>query len=209
MKSAICPWRSRASCCASSRRGNTHRLGKTRSVRADVRFIAATNQNLEALVNKGTFRKDLYYRLRFACLALVPLRERKEDIRPLAFHFLGLLGNKVDITDDSLRRLLGHDWPGNVRELKGLMEAAANLAQGGPIEPHHLNLPAKEMGAVVGGMPLRTGEEAADILPLAELERMHILNTYGVLEHNKTQTAKLLGIGLATLQRKLKAYGVK
>lgn len=186
-------------------------VGKTRSVRADVRFIAATNQDLEALVEQGAFRKDLYYRLRFACLSLVPLRERREDIRPLALHFLDVLGHQVTITDESLRKLLGHDWPGNVRELKGLMEAAANLAQGGPIEPQHLNLPAKECAWKVGVSSVIEDpeEQGGEILPLAEVERMHILAAYETLDRNKTQTAKQLGIGLATLQRKLKAYGVK
>jgi two-component system response regulator AtoC len=183
-------------------------VGKTRPVRADVRFIAATNQDLEALVAQGTFRKDLYYRLRFACLSLVPLRERKEDLRPLARHFLNMLGSGAEITEQSLRKLVKHDWPGNVRELKGLMEAASNLAQGGPIEPQHLNLPEKE---VVPSTSEATAVPRAveDILPLAEVERLHILAAYEALENNKTQTAKQLGIGLATLQRKLKAYGVK
>lgn len=177
-------------------------VGKTRAEKADVRFIAATNQDLEDLVEQRRFRKDLYYRLRFAWVDLPPLRERKEDIQLLAAHFLKeSLRPKSKLSEQVQAMLLAHDWPGNIRELKAVLEAAANLAVSGNIAPRHLNLPA--MARAVSSQPMAICE------PLAEVERRHILAAYEQLGHNKTQTAKQLKISLATLQRKLKAFQVK
>lgn len=177
-------------------------VGKTRAEKADVRFIAATNQDIEALVAQGRFRKDLYYRLRFAWVDLPPLRERKGDIRLLAAKFLKeSLRPQAELIDEAQALLLAYDWPGNIRELKAVVQAGANLAESGKIRPRHLNLPATVH--VAGSGPPN------DCEPLAEVERRHILAAYEQLGHNKTQTAKQLGISLATLQRKLKAFQVK
>lgn len=177
-------------------------VGKTRAEKADVRFIAATNQNLEDLVARGRFRKDLYYRLRFAWVDLPPLKERKGDIRLLAAKFLReSLWPQVELSDEAQALLLVHDWPGNIRELKAVLQAGANLAESGKIAPGHLNLPSAVHAAACQPM--------GDCVPLAEVERRHILAAYEQLGHNKTQTAKQLGISLATLQRKLKAFQVK
>lgn len=178
-------------------------VGRTRPERADTRFVAATNQNLEALVEQGTFRKDLYYRLRFACLDLPPLRQRKDDIRLLAAHFLQATPCAAVLSEAAAVRLVEHDWPGNVRELKGVIEAACNLAAGRELQPEHLNLPHNAASS-----PAADNAHGA-IEALAEVERRHILNTYEALGNNKTHTARELGISLATLQRKLKAYGVR
>ncbi len=183
-------------------------VGKTRTEKADVRFVAATNENLEKRVQQRKFRKDLFYRLRFANLHIPPLRERKDDIRLLAAHFLqgaGLAGNSLE--EKAEARLVGHDWPGNVRELKGVLEAAANLAENGNISPKHLNLPHRttmvEAPASVG-----QASEVGALEPLAEVERRHILSVYQAVGNNKSQCARVLGIGLQTLHRKLKAYNV-
>ncbi len=178
-------------------------VGKTRPERADTRFVAATNQDLEALVEKGTFRKDLYYRLRFACLDLPPLRQRKDDIRLLSAHFLQAASVGVPLSEAAASRLVEHDWPGNVRELKGVIEAACNLAVGGELLPEHLNLPHRTISSTTA-----SGNSGA-IEALAEVERRHILQAYESLGRNKTHTARELGISLATLQRKLKSYGVR
>jgi two-component system response regulator AtoC len=181
-------------------------VGKTTPRRADVRFVAATNQDLQARVEEGVFRKDLYYRLRFAHLTLPPLRERKGDVRLLAEAFVrGSSRPDASISEEAMAVLMLHDWPGNVRELKGAMEAAANLAESGVIEPEHLHLEdAPGMAESV-----EAAEEAqAPLAPLAEIERRHILAVYHALDDNKTHAARRLGISLATLQRKLKAYGV-
>jgi DNA-binding NtrC family response regulator len=179
-------------------------VGKTTPLRADVRFVAATNQDLDALVAEGRFRKDLYYRLRFAQLHLPPLRQRLDDVRILAGRFLEKSSRpQAKLTSAAESSLIGHDWPGNVRELKGVIEAAANLAEKGEIKHDYLNLPPSELIAPV----TQSGDQALE--PLAEVERRHILMVYKAMNDNKTQAAHQLGISLATLQRKLKAYQVK
>ncbi len=180
-------------------------VGKTQPKKADVRFIAATNQDLETLVEEGKFRRDLYYRLRFAFIRLPSLRERKDDIRLLAADFLNTSPRPdVTLSEEAEAMLVCHDWPGNVRELKGVLEAASNLAESSVILPAHLNLPANTASIT---LPEVTAA-GSKIEPLAEVERRHILAVYQAL-NNKTQAARKLGISLATLQRKLKAYRVK
>ncbi|MCC6995876.1 MAG: sigma-54-dependent Fis family transcriptional regulator [Deltaproteobacteria bacterium] len=192
-------------------------VGDTRPRQADVRFIAATHQDLE----RPSFRKDLYYRLRFAHIAIPALRERRDDIRLLAARFVeGSARPDARLSEEALEALVGHDWPGNVRELKGVVEAAANLAERGEIVARHLNIPlrrparAETAGAAAGaaaGVSAGTsvGDADADaLLPLAEVERRHILRVYDASGHNKTQTARLLGISAQTLHRKLAAYRV-
>lgn len=179
-------------------------VGKTTPLRADVRFVAATNQDLDELVADGRFRKDLYFRLRFAQLHLPPLRQRLDDVRILAGRFLGQSSRpQAKFTKEAESRLIGHDWPGNVRELKGVVEAAANLAEKGEIKPEYLNLPQSEFSVPDDQAHIDAME------PLAEVERRHILRVYKEMDSNKTKAAHQLGISLATLQRKLKAYQVK
>ena len=101
--------------------------------------------------------------------------------------------------------LCAHNWPGNVRELKGVVEAAANLALGGKILPEHLRLDGKGVSETVMGQPAEVGA----MEPLADVERRHILAVYEATGHNKSKTARVLKIGLQTIHRKLKAYGVK
>jgi DNA-binding NtrC family response regulator len=166
--------------------------------------VAATNVDLEAQMLAGRFRRDLYYRLRFAHLEMPPLRERRDDVLLLAGVFIqARAGASASLTPAAIARLLRHDWPGNVRELKGVIEAAMNRAAGAAeIDVQHLGLPAsrKDSGAPAASQ--------GDIEPLAEVERRHILAVYERCDRNKTHTARALGIGPATLHRKLKAYGV-
>jgi DNA-binding NtrC family response regulator len=182
-------------------------VGKTRPERADVRIVAATNQDLDKLVAARKFRKDLLYRLQFAHLKLPPLRRRREDIPLLAQSILAASSHPgAMISERAELTLLAHDWPGNVRELQGVLEAAANLAQGGVIEPQHLRLG--------GGAPARIevmgeGAETGRPEPLAEVERRHILAVYDAVGRNKSQAARVLDIGLQTLHRKLQSYDVK
>jgi len=175
-------------------------VGKVRAEQADVRFIAATNQDLERRVREGKFRKDLFYRLQFAHLHLPPLRDREDDIPLLAARFLAQ-GPRASVTlsDAARARLVAHDWPGNVRELKGMLESAANLAEEGVIEPDHLRLRGPAPLEAPAGGPLE---------PMAAVERRHILATYEAVGRNKTQAARVLQIGLQTLLRRLKEYGV-
>jgi DNA-binding NtrC family response regulator len=184
-------------------------VGKTRPEPADVRFVAATNQDPEASVRAGRLRKDLYYRLQFAHVHLPPLRERAGDVALLAAHFLGELKRPaVTVDDEALALLERHDWPGNVRELRGVLEAAANLAGGGAIDPEHLKLRTTERAAPAPAPPTATERARPELATLAEMERRHILAAYEAHGRNKTRTARALDIGLHTLQRKLKAFGV-
>ena len=182
-------------------------VGKTRPERADVRIVAATNQDLNRLVAARKFRKDLLYRLQFAHVHLPPLRKRRGDIPLLAQHLLAASAHpSAALSERAEARLLGHDWPGNVRELQGALEAAANLAQGGVIEPHHLRLSG---GAAAPVELTARGAETGPLDSLAAVERRHILAVYEAVGRNKTQAARVLEIGLQTLHRKLQAYDVK
>ncbi len=178
-------------------------VGDTRSRVSNVRFVAATNQDLEKLVQQHKFRKDLFFRLQFAHLQIPRLAERPDDIPLLAEHFIGDSGT---LADDAYGALYAHQWPGNVRELKGVLQAASNLAGDGPVAAAHLRLPKpKGRGEAVQGKGASTGA----LEPLAEVERRHIIAVYEATDNNKSQTARVLEIGLQTLHRKLKAYNVK
>jgi len=181
-------------------------VGDTKSVASDVRFVSATNQDLEKLVQQRKFRKDLFYRLQFAHLRIPPLRDRNDDLTLLAECFMSdSAGGATAITDDSWETLRAYGWPGNVRELKGVLEAATNLAAGGDVKPEHLKLPKVKTRAKAVGKGTVVGE----LEPLADVERRHIVAVYEAVGNNKSQAARVLGIGLQTMHRKLKAYGVK
>lgn len=187
--------------------GDYIRLGTSTPDKTDVRFIAATNEDLDKLVKKNRFRKDMYYRLKGAWLHLPPLRKRKGDIPLLVDHFLRVSagsGKILDIHEETLAVLSTYGFPGNVRELKTIMESAVNLAQAGPILPGHLpaNLQVKNRPKKPQG-PERSGP----IATLSQIERQHILQVYGQMDKNKTRTAKVLGIALNTLRKKLDSYG--
>ncbi len=186
--------------------GEFIKLGANRNQKADVRFVAATNENLERLMSRREFRKDLYYRIRGGWLHLPPLRERTEDIPLLVDRFLkDVRGaqNHTSVTPDAMCCLLEYDYPGNVRELKSIIQSAANLAQGQPIESRNLPdaIRTKTTATCVEENPV------LEIVPLAKVEQDHILTLYNQTGRNKSKTARLLGIGLNTLRRKLKAYG--
>jgi len=189
--------------------GSYYRVGASSHRQADIRFVAATNADLDKLMTKGHFRKDLYYRIRGGWLHLPPLRERKEDIPLLIRAFMKEKRAPIKetaINDEAINYLMRFDFPGNVRELKSIIQSALNLAQGRPIRPDHLprHLLEKKNTArpdcQMAGQPTST---------LAEVERKHIVCTYQQAGHNKSKTARILGIGLNTLRRKLANYGVK
>ncbi len=187
--------------------GEFIKLGANRNQKADVRFVAATNENLEKLMSRREFRKDLYYRIRGGWLHLPPLRERAEDIPLLVNRFLkDVRGprNNTSIAPDAICYLMEYDYPGNVRELKSIIQSASNLAQGKAIGTGHLPENLKKKAAAV------CVDESLDseIVPLARMEQQHILRAYNQTGNNKSQAARLLGIGLNTLRRKLKAYGI-
>jgi len=156
------------------------------------------------------FRKDLYYRIRCGWLHLPPLRERKEDIPLLVKKFLQEYGGTSKnqyINEEAICLLLEYDYPGNIRELKSVIQSAVNLAQGRPISPRLLPDHLKKKNAVSSCAP--ADPQKADLVPLAMVEKKHIIKTYNQTRQNKSRTAKLLGIGLNTLRRKLKSYGIR
>jgi len=189
--------------------GEYIKLGTNMPRRTDVRFIAATNADLDRLLAKGEFRKDLYYRLKGAWLHLSPLRERQEDIPLLIEKFLeefcGETG-KVAVEEVAMTILMDYDYPGNIRELRSIVQSAVNLAQGRPISVNFLPEHLRKRKPVSGCGP-KSG--TGPIVPLAEAEKAHIIRAYEETDKNKSRTAKLLGIGLNTLRRKLESYGVE
>lgn len=185
--------------------GTYRRLGDTTERKADVRFLAATNRNLRTEAEQGRFRLDLYYRLSVFEITLPPLRERKGDVEGFATHFLDeaalRLGKKLEgIRPDALALLTRYAWPGNVRELKNMMERAAILAPAGSflLTAELLALPQLQQAVDV---------QASQSLRLEDVEQAHIRQVLAFTRGNKTEAAKLLGIGLTTLYRKLEEYG--
>jgi two-component system response regulator AtoC len=187
--------------------GEFARLGTNRLQKTDVRCIAATNEDLDRLIAKGMFRKDLYYRLKGAWLHLPPLRERREDIPLLTRSILEDLGGgagNVDIEPEALSLLMDYDYPGNIRELRSILHAATNLAAGKPIAGRFLPAALRSRRAAP---KFKTSDADEQALPLAQVEKAHILKVYGQTGGIKSETAKLLEIGLNTLRRKLEEYG--
>ncbi|MBW2605100.1 MAG: sigma-54-dependent Fis family transcriptional regulator [Deltaproteobacteria bacterium] len=187
--------------------GEYFKLGTSNQQKADVRFIAATNEDLERLMAKKAFRKDLYYRIRGGWLHLPPLRERKEDIPLLINKFLNDYTEKDSAIDEEAKCLLmEYEYPGNIRELKSILQSAVNLAQGRPISSDILPAPIKQRKSLSKCLTPSASEKIA---PLAQIEKSHIIDVYKLAGRNKSQTARLLGIGLNTLRRKLRSYGIE
>ena len=182
--------------------GEIRRVGDTRTFSVDVRIICATHRDLERRVAQGAFREDLYYRLKVFSLKVPPLRDRQEDILPLAELFLRQEVGPVGRLDAAATQLLRtYAWPGNVRELGNAIEHAVVLSRGVPIEPCHLPdelarpAPARSMGG-----RLRS---------LAEVEREHILEMLQACGGRQAEAARILNIGRTTLWRKLASYGIE
>ncbi|MGB8262163.1 MAG: sigma-54 dependent transcriptional regulator [Terracidiphilus sp.] len=190
-------------------------VGATHRVAIRARIVAATNRDLASMVEKGTFRKDLFYRLNVVNLRLPALRDRREDIPLLAAHFLDRFsrehGQKYTLSDEALRTMMRHDWPGNVRELENSIERACALSSGPVLHLGDLPTQLQQQGlearrAAQGAPESETG--SAQVTTLADLERQAILSAIRALNGDKLQAARLLGIGKTTLYRKLKEYGI-
>lgn len=188
--------------------GEYSRLGTSHRRKVDVRFIAATNADLERLIARKQFRADLYYRIRGGWLHLPPLKDRAEDIPLLVDAFLKQYRSGHDqngIDEEAMCLLMAHNYPGNVRELKSVIQTAVNLAQGGRIKIQCLPRQLRKSNRVLECIRRR---DPVPLQPLSEVEKNHILRAYERTGRNKSQTARLLEIGLNTLRRKLRTYGV-
>ncbi len=179
-------------------------VGSTRARTADVRFVAATNKDLEAEVVQGRFREDLYYRLNVVTLYVPPLRDRLEDVVPLVRHFLAKHAARGQVlADAALERLRSYAWPGNVRELENVIEMAAVLSGGGTITIDHLP-PKLSRPASRTPAPVPDGS-----LSLADVEARHIERVLRETGFHKVNTARTLGISRTTLDRKIAQYGLR
>jgi two-component system response regulator HydG len=208
------------------------RIGSNEPVKVDVRFISATNRDLQAAVREGTFRQDLFYRINGATIVLPPLRQRREDIPSLIQHFITRFAEKhgkavTGIEPDARNTLVAYSWPGNVRQLENVVENMVVFSQ-------HPRLTAADVPADIAGVvnpnamvtvttvdssskalaPITPANQTTAItsfagMNLAELEKKAIEETLAQVHGNREMAAKILGIGERTLYRKIKEYGLK
>ena len=192
------------------------RVGGERPIAVDVRIVAATNRDLAQAVKDGTFREDLYYRLNVAAISLPPLSERRRDIEALIAYFLEKhrrldKSEVLQVAASTLALLEAYPWPGNVRELENIIERMSYLVKDEMLLPRHLpeeiRIYQRQYSDVSAGestqsvsVPLGT--------TLKAMEEKFIRATLAWLDGNRTKTARVLGIGIRTLQRKLKKYGL-
>ncbi len=207
-------------------------VGSLQTKRSDFRIVAATNRDLLREVEKGTFRRDLYYRLNVVNVRLAPLRERKEDIPVLMQHFLRKYGSGHTFTQEAMDAMLSYEWPGNVRELENMIQQMVAVRTGPLLHLNDLPSPVQNflyarrgpgvaLAATANGSYARPASVAAapapapdldtrfldsPILPLTEMERRAIVNALEYTKGDRLMAAGLLGIGRTTLYRKLKEY---
>jgi PAS domain S-box-containing protein len=183
-------------------------LGDTKSVTVDVHIITATNKDLSALIKKGRFREDLYYRIKVLNIDLPPLRERRSDIPILCDHFIESFNHRYQktisgVSDEAIDTLLSHDFPGNIRELENIIEHAFIFCKGDTIEMEHL---PPELGGETEERDVL--KAMSSVKNFKELEKLYIQSVLAETGGNKTLAAKRLGIHKATLFRKLKQLGI-
>jgi len=180
-------------------------VGSTKAKSADIRFVAATNKNLEREVREGRFREDLYYRLNVINIPLPPLRGRKDDIEPLAQHFLKKYSLRMKkrvtgVSAEALQLLNAYDWPGNIRELENVIERAVILARTAQITPKELPIWRKQPESLV--------RREVELISLENVERDHIERTLANTGYHKSRSAEILGISRKTLDRKIVEYSL-
>jgi DNA-binding NtrC family response regulator len=212
-------------------------VGGLQTRKSTFRVIAATNRDLAKEVEKGRFRRDLYYRLNVVSIRLAPLRDRREDLPVLIDHFMRLHGPQHELSDELRRMMMNYDWPGNVRELENCIQHMVAVNSGPILHPadapsnlinarppggsgdHGLGAARRGALAFDGGAnydesspprdpELNTGSTPRTVVPLVELERAAILNALEYTRGDRMMAAHLLGIGRTTLYRKLKEYNI-
>ena len=189
------------------------RIGGTSDITIDVRIIAATNRNLEDCVEQQTFREDLYYRLKVMVINIPPLRERREDIIPLAMLFIDRnnkeFGKEIQgISKEAQEQLLSYSWPGNVRELKNVIERAVILCGGDELLSEHMPLEIRNGYSKLAASSEFTAPYVPEADSLEEMEKRHIMYVLKKYDGNKSQTARVLQISRSTLREKMKNYGI-
>ncbi len=187
------------------------RIGGTRTIYTDIRLICTSNRNLTALVEKGEFREDLYYRVHVVSLQVPPLRERLDDIPQLVNHFIakinkGLGLNIKGVHKDMLKSFARYHWPGNVRELEHILERAANVALSGRLNVYHFE---RFIPRLVDGTPSKPMEKFANLNDLkVRLERDAIINVLQMTKGNKKRAAEILQIDRSLLYKKMSRYKI-
>ncbi|HYV64975.1 MAG TPA: sigma-54 dependent transcriptional regulator [Myxococcales bacterium] len=185
------------------------RVGGARPIQLDLRVICATNRSLPDMVKEGRFREDLYYRLNVVPIQVPPLRDRREDIRELAHHFLGRSAAQVGripqtLSDGAAQLLENYAWPGNIRELQNLIERMAVLCESQIIEESDLPLEC----VVAAGLRREAEKETSLTAAMSAFERGYLKKTLAQSAWNRRRAAEALGIGYSTLKAKLKSYGI-
>jgi transcriptional regulator with GAF, ATPase, and Fis domain len=194
-------------------------VGDTRTQSTDIRMIAATNKDLKAMVAEGTFRDDLFYRINIFPIRVPPLRERREDIAALAYHFLNIFGKELDkkltgFSDGAMSVLANHDWPGNVRELENCVHRAAILATDPVIRKAHL-VDIVDASPLVEAEVPRTGEElkrvkkAARERSVEDIEKLFVLEALKRNAWNVTRSAEDTGMQRANFQALMKKHQIR
>jgi two-component system response regulator HydG len=192
--------------------GQVFRIGGNEAIKVNVRVLSATHRDLEAMVARGTFRQDLYFRLKVVTVKLPPLRERREDIALLAAHFVKEFSQRhgkpvTGIAAEVRRALTAYDWPGNIRELRNLIESMVVHDRDGILGLEDLpeSEPLRQLQ-----VPATTAPGAASLVgqPLENVERYYIEQALGLTNGNREEAAKMLGIGERTLYRKIKQWGL-
>jgi DNA-binding NtrC family response regulator len=189
------------------------RLGGTRTIKVDVRVIAATNRDLEEAITAGEFREDLFYRLNVVTIRMPALRERKEDIIPLATFFLQRFAEEIKqnvhgFSPAALRMLTRHNWPGNIRELENTIERAVLLADSEIIEPKDLTLSTSEGREDRGGKLGSVLRLPAEGIPLDDLEKMAIVEALRMNDWVQKDAARFLGISSRVMNYKIQKYEI-
>ncbi|MDQ3474376.1 MAG: sigma-54 dependent transcriptional regulator, partial [Acidobacteriota bacterium] len=199
-----------------------YRVGGVRKVEVNVRIVAATNRNLDAVVSDGTFRADLLYRINGFQIALTPLRDRPDDIEPLAQHLLKQIGgaHPPELTPEALAALRAYSWPGNVRQLKNCLERAVILANDNRITVNELPPEVARPASLSSSIPLNAGESsspdnyatvppASSSASLRDVERQQIINALEQTGWHRGKAAEILGISPSTLYRRLRDYNLE
>jgi len=189
------------------------RVGDNKSIRVNVRVVSATNRPLEDMVAAGKFRNDLYFRLKVVTVDLPALRERREDIVPLADHFRRQFAKRhhksiKSVSPVATKRLFAYDWPGNVRQLRNAIETMVVLDVDGVLDLDDLPPELADVQPAAAGAPLDAGSGPLALIgrPMEEIERWAVEETLKLTNGNRDEAAKVLGIGQRTLYRKLEKY---